>query len=72
MLEIRVGEGTYSDVHKVQRISDGQIYALKRVKLFALQSVEQRNALNEVRILSQVESSHIIAFKQAFFEDHTL
>ena len=59
-------------MHKVERLSDGQIYALKRVKLYALQPVEQNNALNEVRILAQVESKYIIAFKEAFFQDHTL
>jgi NIMA (never in mitosis gene a)-related kinase len=31
----RIGEGSYSSVHKVKRISDGNIYALKQVyKLF--------------------------------------
>lgn len=27
----RLGEGTFSSVYKVRRISDGQIYALKKV-----------------------------------------
>lgn len=29
----KVGEGAYSSVHKVKRISDGNIYALKKVKI---------------------------------------
>ena len=29
----RLGEGTFSSVYKVRRISDGQIYALKKVHL---------------------------------------
>jgi len=28
-----LGTGTYSKVYKVKRISDGKIYALKKVKL---------------------------------------
>lgn len=27
----KIGEGAYSSVHKVKRISDGNIYALKKV-----------------------------------------
>lgn len=30
----KIGEGTYSSVHKVKRVSDGNIYALKKVRLF--------------------------------------
>ena len=29
----KIGEGAYSSVHKVKRISDGEIYALKKVGL---------------------------------------
>lgn len=29
----KLGDGAYSSVHKVKRISDGQIYALKKVKI---------------------------------------
>jgi NIMA (never in mitosis gene a)-related kinase len=28
----KIGEGAYSSVHKVKRLSDGNIYALKKVK----------------------------------------
>lgn len=27
----KIGEGAYSSVHKVKRISDGNVYALKKV-----------------------------------------
>jgi NIMA (never in mitosis gene a)-related kinase len=30
----KIGEGAYSSVHKVKRISDSSIYALKKVFLF--------------------------------------
>jgi NIMA (never in mitosis gene a)-related kinase 1/4/5 len=29
----KIGEGAYSSVHKVKRLSDGNIYALKKVGL---------------------------------------
>ena len=29
----KIGDGAYSEVFKVKRLSDGQIYALKKVKM---------------------------------------
>ncbi len=42
----RVGEGAYSTVYKVRRLSDDKIYALKKVKLGQLSTKEKENALN--------------------------
>jgi len=56
----KLGEGAFSTVYKVKRISDGQEYALKKVKMGQLSDKEKLNALNEVRILASVESPHII------------
>ena len=33
----KIGEGSFSTVHKVRRITDGKIYALKKVPLLKLQ-----------------------------------
>lgn len=32
----KIGDGAYSTVHKVKRLEDGAIYALKKVKLINL------------------------------------
>ncbi len=60
-----IGDGAYSTVYKVKRISDGQMYALKKVststvtrlqvKMGALSEKEKGNALNEVRILASIK-----------------
>lgn len=49
----KIGEGSFSSVYKVRRISDDQIYALKKVirnvmqiKIAALKEKERQNALN--------------------------
>ncbi len=34
----KIGEGAYSSVHKVKRISDGNLYALKKVFLYKFRS----------------------------------
>ena len=37
----KIGEGSYSTVLKVQRVEDGNIYALKRVKFYKLSDKEK-------------------------------
>ena len=66
------GEGAYSSVYKVQRHADGEIYALKKVKMNNLSDKEQENALNEVRILASVKSPFIVGYKHAFIESNYL
>ncbi len=65
----KLGEGAYSIVHKARRLVDGNIYALKRVKLLNLSEKEKLNALNEVRILASVKSNYVISYKEAFFDE---
>lgn len=67
----KLGEGAFSTVYKVKRISDGIDYALKKVQMGKLSSKEKENALNEVRILASVVSENIIQYKESFFDDHT-
>ena len=71
MILNKLGDGAYSIVYKVKRISDSKEYALKKVKLGKLTEKEKENALNEVRILASIEAQNIIAYKEAFFEDST-
>ena len=65
----KIGEGSYSTVLKVQRIEDGNIYALKRVKFYKLSEKEKENALNEIRILASVKNKNVISCKEAFFDE---
>ena len=70
----KLGEGAYSIVYKVRRLIDGNIYALKKVKLINLSEKERKNALNEVRLLASIKSKLVISYKEAFFDekDNTL
>lgn len=67
----RLGEGSYSSVFKVKRLSDNTIYAFKRVKMDLLNDKEKENALNEVRILASITDPYIIGYKEAFFDENT-
>jgi hypothetical protein len=65
---VGVGDGAYSQVYKVRRLEDGQVYALKKVKLNHLSDKEKENAINEVRILASVNNVNVISYKEAFIE----
>jgi NIMA (never in mitosis gene a)-related kinase len=67
----KLGEGAYSSVFKVRRITDERVYALKKVRMVNLSEKERENALNEVRILASIHNPYIIAYKEAFMEKST-
>lgn len=69
--ERKLGEGSFSEVYRVKRRSDGAVYAMKKVKLGKLSAKEKDNALNEVRILASITHPNVIGYKEAFFEDST-
>lgn len=66
-----LGDGAFSQVFKVKRISDGTEYAMKKVKMMKLSEKEKQNALNEVRILASIQHPNIIGYKEAFIEEAT-
>lgn len=51
----KLGEGAFSIVYKVRRLSDSKEYALKKVRLAQLSAKEKANAVNEVRILASIQ-----------------
>ena len=64
-----LGEGSFSEVYRVKRKSDGAVYAMKKVKMGKLSAKEKENALNEVRILASVNHPNVIGYKEAFFDE---
>ncbi len=65
-----LGVGSYAQVFKCRRRSDNCLYALKKVRIQTLNSKEQQNALNEVRLLASLRHPHIIRFKETFIDYH--
>ncbi len=66
-----LGKGSYSNVYKVKRKTDGKFYAMKKVKLPKLSRKEKQNSLNEVRILASIQHPYIISYKEAFYDDES-
>ena len=48
---------------------DGQVYALKKVKMGKLSDKEKENALNEVRILASIKHNNICSYHEAFIDE---
>jgi len=67
----KLGEGSFSEVYRVQRKSTGEKYAMKKVKMGKLSAKEKENALNEIRILASINHPNVIGFKEGFFENAT-
>lgn len=67
----KLGSGSFSEVFRCKRVSDGIEYAMKRVKLQKLSTKEKENALNEIRILASVNHVNVIGYKEAFFDEFT-
>lgn len=66
-IQEKLGKGAYSNVYKVTRKEDGQVYAMKKVPMEDLSDKEKENALNEVRLLASIENKHVVSYKQAFW-----
>jgi len=47
-------------------LSDGILYALKKVNLEKLNEKEKNNALSEVRILASIRNINVIGYKDVF------
>ena len=65
----KLGNGSFSEVYWVLRISDGLDYAMKKVKLEKLSKKDRENALNEIRILASINHKNVISYKEAFFDE---
>ena len=66
-----IGKGAFGIVILVHRLIDGQIYAMKQVKINQLSDKEKQNCLNEIRILASLCHKNIIGYKDAFFDENS-
>ena len=62
-----LGKGSFGYVYKVKRITDGEIYAMKKVLITKLNQKEKDNAINEIRILASINNDNIIKLKEYLF-----
>lgn len=68
----RLGSGSYGTVFKVRRKTDDLEYVIKSVRIVELSHKEQQNAINEVTILSQLESPFVVRYFDSFISGESL
>ena len=64
----KIGQGSFSTVFQVKKISNNQEYAMKKIQMQNLNQKEKSNSLNEIRILASIQHENIVAYKDAFFD----
>jgi NIMA (never in mitosis gene a)-related kinase len=67
-----LGKGTYGQVYKAKRLTDGISYAVKVVNLNALNHREIEDSVNEIRLMASFTSPFIIRFYEAFCDKKRL
>ncbi|CAD8184838.1 unnamed protein product [Paramecium octaurelia] len=67
----KLGSGSFSEVWKVIRRADHQIYAMKKIKMGTLNEKEKQNALNKIRLLASLNQEFIIRYKEALYNEDT-
>ena len=67
----KLGEGSFGSVYQVKKLSDQNIYAMKKVKMGKLSEKEKQGALNEIRILASINHPNVVGYKDAFFDNLT-
>lgn len=65
-----IGQGSYAKVYKAQRKSDKKICALKVTKTEGMKQSAIENTLNEIRLLSSIDSPFVVSYKEAFTENN--
>ena len=68
----RLGSGSYGVVFKVRRRTDDKIYVIKTVRIVDLSVKEQQTAINEVTILSQLQSPFVVHYFDSFISGESL
>ncbi|KAA6312256.1 MAG: putative MAP kinase kinase family domain protein, partial [Streblomastix strix] len=67
-----LGRGQHGEVFLVRRHADQGCYCLKKIFLSEVTEEEQAAAINEVTLLSHLESPYVIRYYDSFLENDTL
>mmetsp|Transcript_19825 Transcript_19825/g.43138 ORF Transcript_19825/g.43138 Transcript_19825/m.43138 type:complete len:627 (+) Transcript_19825:361-2241(+) len=67
-----LGKGSYGSVFQVQRLTDGNLYALKEMDVRSMSQAEREDSVNEIRLLASVAHPNVIAYHEAFLDGNRL
>ncbi|KAF5837626.1 kinase-like domain-containing protein [Dunaliella salina] len=67
-----LGKGSYGSVLQVQRLGDGQMYALKEMDVRSMSQAEREDSVNEIRLMASVAHPNVLAYNEAFLDGNKL
>ncbi|KAI8469575.1 MAG: kinase-like domain-containing protein [Monoraphidium minutum] len=67
-----LGRGSYGTVYKVQRLQDGQAYAMKETDIGKMSHQERTDAVNEIRVLGSLRHPNVVRQYEAFMAGNKL
>ena len=59
-------------MYKVKRFENNGVYVIKTVRISELTRKEQHDAINEVKILAQLESDYVVRYYDSFMDEESL
>lgn len=68
----RLGAGSFGVVYKARRIINQCVYVIKSVRISELSFKEQGEAINEVKILAQMNSPYVVHYYDSFIDGDSL
>ena len=64
----KLGSGSFGTVFKVRRRIDDIVYVIKTVRIAELSMHEQEEAINEVKLLSSLDSPFVVRYYDSFID----
>jgi serine/threonine protein kinase len=68
----KLGSGSFGTVFKVRRRIDDIVYVIKTVRIAELSMHEQEEAINEVKLLSSLDSPFVVRYYDSFIDSDSL
>lgn len=68
----QLGAGSFGVVFKARRLADDGLYVVKKVRISELSFREQGEAINEVKLLAQMNSPYVVRYFDSFIDGESL
>ena len=69
---VTIAKGSFGVVYKAVRKDNGRVYALKQVNITNMNRAEREEAVDEARVLAEMDSKYVIKYYDCFLEDGKL